>query len=470
MPQTISDLLDVSKESIEKHGAFDAVLDFDSSLFIHPTLVKSSSAPELQDAYIKIYKHFEKIMKLLTTSKQKGDRLWREAEKLLTFPEFKGLCIGYAKKRGTYGSGMGPVLRAQLLQSAKEIIAAGITDPELFELVGLFEKDIGCDRISDMLGRIIASDLYQYSTRIYSELGIKGEKIKYGGKEYELPINPHNQTPIVLIPQDILDDLPVAHSWEDIDRLCSKNSELRLKLNQIVGSSWKKKVTKKQLKDLFVRHPDILREFLKAHKKSKQKPYDFEADPLGKVKWLDIGKAFSRDYPLAFSLQSLKTLNDVDKVVSEICAKFKEHVEVHGLWKNLYNPSTGRPFHEHFAQRIFFTIADVYCATSNLDLSPSSDGGRGPVDFKISSGYDARVLVEVKLSTNKDLIHGFEKQLPEYQKAEKTKKGKFLVLDFGTTPKRLENLFKNKNKHSSNRNLPEIIVIDARKKASASKF
>ena len=60
-----------------------------------------------------------------------------------------------------------------------------------------------------------------------------------------------------------------------------------------------------------------------------------------------------------------------------------------------------------------------YCDANDFDITPEADGGAGPVDFKISKGYQYRVVVEMKLSSNSNLVHGFEVQLPEYQKAEK---------------------------------------------------
>ncbi|XTR38726.1 hypothetical protein ACQQ2T_04925 [Paraclostridium tenue] len=57
--------------------------------------------------------------------------------------------------------------------------------------------------------------------------------------------------------------------------------------------------------------------------------------------------------------------------------------------------------------------------------------GRGPVDFKISSGYKNKTLVEIKLTTNNQLVHGLEVQIQEYSKAEETHNLIYLVIDNG---------------------------------------
>lgn len=119
------------------------------------------------------------------------------------------------------------------------------------------------------------------------------------------------------------------------------------------------------------------------------------------------------------------------------------------------------------SQLLFFGIACAYCYANNLDLSPEADAGRGPVDFKISMGASIKVLVEVKLTSNNQLAHGYEKQLPIYQKAEKSQKGIYLVLyNEGITDIRWKK-FNDLVKNTKINNL-DVIVVNAIPKASAS--
>jgi hypothetical protein len=74
-------------------------------------------------------------------------------------------------------------------------------------------------------------------------------------------------------------------------------------------------------------------------------------------------------------------------------------------------------------QRLFFAVAYSYCDANNIDLSPECDAGSGQVDFKFSKGFDARVVVEIKLSTNPKVIAGYSMQLQTYMKAEETDRG-----------------------------------------------
>jgi hypothetical protein len=79
-------------------------------------------------------------------------------------------------------------------------------------------------------------------------------------------------------------------------------------------------------------------------------------------------------------------------------------------------------------------------------------------------------LVEVKLSSNKKIVHGFETQLKTYIEAEGALRAIYLVADVGTTGKwreRLDKLRGDVRKKDSN--CPEIVVVDGTIKLSASK-
>jgi hypothetical protein len=131
--------------------------------------------------------------------------------------------------------------------------------------------------------------------------------------------------------------------------------------------------------------------------------------------------------------------------------------------------ANGKPKHERTAQRIFFAVAYPHCKANNLDITPEADTGNGPVDFKFSSGFNARVLVEIKLSTNSKLRSGYGRQLEKYKDAEETSLGFYVVIDVGSMGKKYENLIK-MHTDRVNRGLPvsEIKLIDGNRRPSAS--
>lgn len=201
MPVKASERLGITEGALEEFGAFDPVLDVDTRLFIDPALVRACEVGEFRTAGATVEKRFIDVMKLLAESKLRGDAFWRAAERLFTFPELKGLCIGYADRRGTSGSGMGDRLRSQILVTAKAIVDTGIRDPSFFELMGLLEKNVGADRISDMLGGIVATEIAAYSQHVFDAVGVgDGRDLNIGDRTFLLPWNPFNDAPILLLP------------------------------------------------------------------------------------------------------------------------------------------------------------------------------------------------------------------------------------------------------------------------------
>jgi hypothetical protein len=470
LPVSISDHLGVSATRFDKTGAFDAVLDVDSKLFIDPHLLPASDAPELSASYNKIKKLFSDLLKLLARSQKEGDPFWRAAFEKFNFPELQGICIGYSS-HSTRGSGMGQRLRIKVLRTAKEIVDAGISDPEFFELVGLFEERIGPDRISDMVGRIIVDDLRKYTERILTMLKAKTVPVAKTG--HKSILNPFNGLPLILVPTDVLRDLPIAEEWSEIELVCEFNQALRRKVNALIGDTWKTatSVKKETLRHVIVSEPEVLRDLVELYKKKPANPYDFLNDRSGEFLWLRASRRYVEDFPLKIRLPVKPSAGDLLNIVNSICDKFKDLVENNALSSLLYEHS-GKPKKEEAAQKLFYGIADSYCAANDLDLSREANAGRGPVDFKVSKGYSGRVVVEAKLTTNKQLLHGFETQIGEYQKAEKAKTAIYLVIDVtGGSESQVTKLKKLiASSRADGLKVPHVIFVDAIPKLSASKY
>ncbi|MBD2097345.1 hypothetical protein H6F90_19790 [Trichocoleus sp. FACHB-591] len=86
------------------------------------------------------------------------------------------------------------------------------------------------------------------------------------------------------------------------------------------------------------------------------------------------------------------------------------------------------PKKENAAQITFVSVVRSYCQANNIDLTREANIGRGPVDFKFSSGYSDRALLEVKLASNPKLLKGLESQLTTYLRAEQIKYGYYLII------------------------------------------
>jgi len=469
----LSEYLGINKEKFENNGAFNPSLNVDSNFFINLKLLKKNKISELHKSYSRVLKRFRKIALLLKHSKKINDRFFREALSLFNFPEVEGICIGYSMS-GTSGSGFGPKLSKNIIMTGKEIIDAGIQDPEIFEIIGLFEKDVGPDRISDMIARIIHEDLLEYTRNLMEKLDIN--PLTYKEKNIKvingLLINPYNDKPLILLPKNILHELPIAHEWENIDEVCLRIRQIREEINATIGKEWSKlsdSYKKYWLKKLLLHNESLFRQVIEEYKSFDIEPYDFNEDPRGEYIWHNISNQKAKNHPLFLYLEKNPTFESVYTLVKKICSKFKDLVENNGLYELFYY--NGEPRKEKIVQKAFYSVADTYCEANNLDLNPEVNSGRGSVDFKISKGYRKRVLVEIKLTTNNQIIHGFRTQLNEYMKAEKTKRTIFLVIDNGGPVNRIENLLNEEKIAKENKiYTPEIIIIDAKPKVSASKY
>lgn len=472
MVQPLSSALGVSPELLEEKGIFDTVLGVDTHLFVDPQLLKHVAIEEFRNSHAKIEKYFSDVIALLNLSTQRNDRAWREVYKRLVFKELHGVSIGYGV-HSSDGSAIGPELASRLIDSASEILALGIRDPEVFLLLGLFEDDFGADRLSDMTISIIKDELYSFTQRMARELSVQNlMETQTPSGRYSIPKNPNKNEGLILLPKELLRDLPVALDRDGIDYVVAVNQELRNRLNQLIGITWKRRITKRQIKELIFSNKNNLELLLKAYKNNQASPYDFEKDPAGETLWFELGQKFAKNNPLSLSLESDATIDSLEEVVRKIVFQFKKNIEVNGLKENLYVEQNGikKPLHERFGQRLFFSSADAYCAANDIDISPEPNSGNGPVDFKLSRGYSARVLVEIKLSSNPRLHHGYEKQLTAYEESEGTKRSIYVILRVTRSDSQIRRLQRYRDSLiRDGKTVPPIFVIDARLTFSASR-
>lgn len=466
-----SDYCNLNKKELEKQGVFNSIIGVDTKLFLDPHLLKKSTIQEFKNSRNKIRKYYEDIIHLLIAHKQRNDRAWREALKRLRFKETQGVFIGYGVHGGD-GNAIGFGLARRLLDTAIEIVEMGIKDPEIFELIGFFEEGFGADRLSDMIIAIIRDDIFNYTRNLTKKFNIQNTlTIKYRDKSYTLPRHPYKNKPLLLLPKELLRDLPVALTWDGIDHVVSTNRELRERLNRLIGETWKNKIKKRQLRDFILTNKNNIQSLIESYKVNKAGHYDFKNDPKGEVVWYELGNKFAYNNPLTIKITKYN-IDGLKAVVDQIIEQFKRNIEFNGLNEHLYTKDGFRykPRHEKFAQRLFYAVADSYCNANNLDINREPNAGSGPVDFKFSGGYRARVLVEIKLSSSRRLLHGIQKQLPAYQESEGTTDSFYVVIKNTKSDKQIKWLLKFRDQELKNKNkVPKIIVIDGWIKETASK-
>ena len=477
-PLRFSTHFKVDPKKLAKLGVLNPTLNVDTKLFIDPFLIAQSQHPEIAKGARTTYeKHFETVIRLLAGSKRRDDAPWRSARRMMEFPELKYTCLGYGGQ-SISGSGSGAFTTDGVMQTAREIVDLGVDDPDLFVAMGLFEDGIGPDRISDMATNVILPDLLKFNARILKGVGVPYKRVTITlrngtSNSADLPINPclKDETPVILVPADILRDLPIATDWSDVADAAAKNSALRKQINQQIAKIWRTRTRKDKaaVRAWALRSEQSFRQYMELLRGSKPRAYDLAGDPLGEIVWRRIVETIADEQPFKLAPPKRHDADSVAAVVAKIIEQFQFLIEKRRLSDELYHQGSPRP--EKAAQRLFFAVAHAYCKANNIDLTPEAETGNGPVDFKMSSGFDGRVLVEIKLSTNSKVVAGYSKQLETYKDAEETTCGFYFVIDVGQMGKKLEELLLVKNQQSkAGKPVSEIVSVDGIRRSSASKL
>jgi hypothetical protein len=210
-----------------------------------------------------------------------------------------------------------------------------------------------------------------------------------------------------------------------------------------------------------------LRELLKAVVDASES-YDEKADLDGHYTFRRILTEDRNRYKGLIAAPKTQTQETLHATVQSVLDEFKDLVEDNNLWELLWYGT--EPRHERASQLLFFAVSNVLCAVNDVDISPETNSGGGPVDFKFSTGYRGRVLVEIKLSKGQ-VVHGYQKQLERYKKAAKTEAGIFVVVDVGGMQGKLRAIqHLQKTAEARGETVSKIVYVDARRRKSASKI
>jgi hypothetical protein len=464
-PLLFSKHFGVDEMALADAGLIDPFLNVDTQLFIDPLLLSKSANPVIsQQAHPNFCSHFSKFIRLLAISKAVDDAAWKGARKLLDLSEPAQTGLGYGGSSRS-GSSRPTEVREIIMRTAKEIVDLGVADPEMVALMGFFEENVGPDTISDFTTQAIIGDLAEITSTFCSSNRIPTVKAETVSG-CELPA--FSGASILLIPKDIVRDLPLANDWSEIEDAVMQNQLIRDRVNQYLAGIARPRIEQKKaaLREAALASSAEFESFLESAKKYADS-YDPNSDSLAYYKIREILLS-----DLARFRQTLvpDVRNGPEELMAVVLAtvdQFKHHVENGNLWEELWDGE--KPKKERAAQLIYFAIADCFCRANNVDVSPEANMGGGPIDFKFSDGYSARVVVEMKKSSGA-VRHGYEKQLEVYRDASRTEHGIFVVIDYGDMGRKLEEIQAIRGRRiDAGEQASEIIVVNARKKASASK-
>jgi len=467
MNLVFSEAFHISTETIKDLGFFDIVLFRDSKLYIEPKKIAKSSSNFFKDADVVLTDYFRRTILWAQDYRDHSSALsFQYAVKSLALGELSGICLGNSKNT-ILGHGISKMLATSLINNIIDISRVGDLDPQIFEIMSVFQEGIGVDMISDLLAAILKKDIYEYNVYLIEKMGLTRETHFYDifeGKKYSLLENPcFPGIPVLLLPRDILSEIPEFCNYGDIDDICARNEEVRSQMSPYLNPAFRatSEYKKSQTLNALKREPGLLSSLLLDYQKKEGHLYDFEDDPLGFLTYdrLVIPLVNEGHY----SKGSFLSCKDFSIF---ICNDFKTLIQDHGGWKDLGDKR------ESLLQFCFLANAHIFAMLNDIHLGREANDGCGPVDFEFTRGAFDSCVVEIKKLSNSGLVHGIEEggQLDQYLVSHRCPFGVYLVIGDSANEAKLDSLYEAFNKLSaSNQSKKMIIFIDTRKRPSASR-
>lgn len=466
-PALFSTKFKIPSKLMDAAGLFDPLLNGDTKLYVDPLLLQGSKNKIIAtNALDALKKRFSDILSLVQAAPDASSKAWRTALELLDLSEADETCLGYGSN--TIGGSSRPLqIKQQILATSKEILELGESNPQIISLMGIFEEGVGPDTISDLTINTIRPILEQITEDFCVKNGVPVRS--FDDYSHKLPENPYRQgTPIILVPQDLLRHLPIANDWYEVGAVVNANARLRKRFNDLISDVAKATVTEKKhaMKEAALSSLQNFKALLEAMLNNGTH-YDPNEDLRGYYAFRSILNSDLFAFKGAIKPSTNPSKAELARIVVEIIENCRHQIENHNLWELLWHNDV--PKYERAAQLVFYGLADVFCKANNIDISPEMKAGGGPVDFKFSTGYKNRYLVEVKLSTGA-VVSGYKKQLELYKKASDTDYAALLIFDVGGLKRKLKTVQSIRTaKLAAGEKTSDIFLIDASKKKFPSK-
>lgn len=467
-PTLFSKHFGIDPDALDEAGLIDPYIETDTPLFLDPLLIDKSANDLIRTEGLKQFKgYFDKVVRLLAMSEKESDPAWKGAEKLLSLREPPENGLGYSRSARA-GTSRPEDVRIKLLRTLKLVIQLGSKDPEMLSLMGFLEEGVGPDTISDFTTIAMTRALSDVTRTFCKKHGIPLAPNELSDVPLPLIMRKGQERPIVLVPRDVLRDLPVTDNWSDVWAAAEHNRLLREKLSVMLAGIAQPTVAqqKEAIKKSVTQSSEVFDAFLQAVKAAASS-YDQNDDVMG---YYTFRKFIQQIPDLATDKRYnvRKTPEEVLRLILDAIDVFRHHVEIGNLWEALW--AGGQPKRERAAQLIFFGMADAYCRAHKVDNVSEPNFGGGPVDFAFGDGCESRVIVEMKKSTG-TVLSGYSKQLERYKAAARTDFAIFVVLDYGQGHEKISQIQDIRQKKlEKGERASEIVVIDATKKLSASRM
>lgn len=357
-----------------------------------------------------------------------------------------------------------------------------ITRGSHLEKLCLIEEGVGRDNISDFTTNLIKEFLLEYTEAFALEhipAGLRArfrvEKVSFNyeteswvSREFELPAA--GEDFVLLTPRDILtkDETWINKNdlYGDFDTVLAAlpNEQLRDQINNYVLQRLPEKPKKSEVHEAILKavkaHPQFIEYFIRYKEDHGDQAAAISDARVAELQTLFVEQLSRFAEQLAetgFYEAGGETKEESRRRVEYL----KDVIENKGGWKAFFVKR--EPIRRESDLHIMFRL--TWYGTPS-DVSREVDDGAGPADFKVSRGRWDKTILEFKLAKSTHLKRNLEKQAELYQKASDAPKALFVIVFFSDQElDRVDRILRELGRQDD----PDIVLIDARPKPSASK-
>ena len=479
-----SEYFEISESTLAEYGALNICLSSDLPLFIDPFLLFASEKEE----YKKLHKHVVEHLLLLKSYALENSGNDVDV-RLFKFPEIKQNWLGLAQY-GNGGKGLGVRFAKGAIKAFNGFYNSfgeeRITEETHIEKLTLLNHGVGKDFISDFTTNLIYEYLLEYTERFASKY-LRSEQVKefsprcrfhkgtktWQPRTFKLPyfFRENNGDFILLTPLDILTvDEAIINNSDFYNRFNTVtrsigNVSLRNAINDHFRSHLPRQHKKKDRIHAFTKtvekYPDLVDLYIKLKEDNKTTSSKVTAAKIEEIK-SQLIDSLTPLCDLLYQQSSFYTTNTSSYEEALKRANYlKDVIENNDGYRIFYDGS--RPIaKEDTIQRIF----KLTWYASPYDVNSEVNNGRGPADYKVSFGSGDSTIVEFKLAKSTSLERNLRSQTDIYKAASKSANDISVVLCYTDSDMRkVHRVLKNIGKE----NHENIVIIDARKKPSASR-
>lgn len=450
-----SDFFGVDPATLVEYGAFNVSLVADMPLFVDPFLLFNSDNPEYQDLHKQVIRYLQFLLDRSRSGIVDSDML----AAYFVFKEVRENWLGFSRF-GNRGSGLGMNFASRLNENLASVFSdfgnETITKGSHLEKLCLVGSGVGADSISDFTVCLIKEYLLKYTeafaikhlspncikTHSVPRVRFNYDTASWMPASFQLPT--HEGRFVILSPEDILTrgDTWISHSdfMQRFDHLALTlpNDTLRGQLNHFMRTQLviPDRATKKERDEAHHKvvieairaFPSIIEYYIKDREDAGEEAeatssdrvdevYNWFVDHVGTYIGQVLGK--SKFYDMKF---------DTYEAALHRLEFLKHFIEHQGGYRIFYNE--GSPVQRESDLQLLYKL--TWFGTP-FDLNAEVNNGRGPVDFKVSSGSKDKSIIEFKLAKSTKLKQGLQKQLAVYEEVEQTHKSIWGIFYFDSS-------------------------------------